>query len=554
MNGLTNGSLSLLNDLYQLTMAYGYWKHGLHGTRAAFHLSFRALPFHGGFAIACGLGTAREWLQEFGFTEGDCQYLSTLEGADGNPLFEPGFLQYLRELRLELDIDAIEEGEVVFAHEPLLRVEGPILHCQLVETALLSILNFQTLIATKAARVCLAARGEAVLEFGARRAQGLDGALSASRAAYIGGVGATSNVLAGKVWGIPVRGTHAHSWVMLFPDELSAFEAYAQALPNNCTFLVDTYDTLEGVRHAIEVGRELRRAGHELSGIRLDSGDLAYLSMEARRLLDEAGFEQANVVASNDLDEGTIESLKGQGARVNVWGVGTNLVTGGSQSALGGVFKLSAIERDGAWQPRLKLSEQTAKVSLPGRLQVRRFFRAPASSAEFKAAGEGNNVAAISGEPNRVAQPRVPLVPEASGSVGAVSMGVVNVADAIFDVDAGLRGEPIVIVHPGDPLRRRTVEAGLAWRDLLRPWFRDGQPLEPLEPSRASESELSHAEPGQSERRQGEVRQARARAARSLGELHPAIKRALNPHEFPAGLEESLHENRARLILEARGK
>ncbi len=517
MNGLTNASLSLLNDLYQLTMAYGYWKNGLHNTRAAFHLSFRSLPFHGGFAIACGLGTAREWLQEFRFAPDDCAYLSTLEGGDGKPLFEPEFLKYLQELRLDLDIEAIEEGEVVFAHEPLLRVEGPILHCQLVETALLTILNFQTLIATKAARVCLAARGEAVLEFGARRAQGIDGALSASRAAYVGGVSATSNVLAGKVWDIPVRGTHAHSWVMLFPDELSAFQAYADALPNNCTFLVDTYDTLQGVRHAIEVGRELRRAGHELSGIRLDSGDLAYLSAEARRLLDEAGFERANVVASNDLDEGTVESLKLQGARINVWGVGTNLVTGGSQSALGGVFKLSAIEREGRWEPRLKLSEQTAKVSLPGRLQVRRYFRAGGSTEPLHSS-QGNNVA-------------------------GVSRGV-NVADAIFDVDEGLSGEKVVIVHPGDPLRRRTVEEGLAWRDLLLPWFRGGQPLESGDKGEAS----------QAQKRQSEVRLARERARIGLSELHPTIKRALNPHEFPAGLEESLHEKRARLILEARRK
>ena len=496
MNGLTTGSLSLLNDLYQLTMAYGYWKNGLHNTRAAFHLSFRSIPFHGGFAIAAGLGTAREWLQEFRFTPDDCEYLGTLEGADGQPLFESAFLKYLQELRLDLDIDAIEEGEVVFAHEPLLRVEGPILHCQIVETALLTILNFQTLIATKAARVCHAARGESVLEFGARRAQGLDGALSASRAAHIGGAHATSNVLAGKIWGIPVRGTHAHSWVMLFPDELSAFQAYAHALPNNCTFLVDTYDTLDGVRHAIEVGRELRESGHEMSGIRLDSGDLAYLSIEARRLLDEAGFEQANVVASNDLDEGTIESLKLQGARINVWGVGTNLVTGGDQSALGGVFKLSAIQRDGAWEPRLKLSEQTAKVSIPGRLQVRRFFRA-----------------------NQ------------------------NVADAIFDLDGGSALEKVVIVHLADPLRRRAVEPDLQWRDLLRPWFRSGQPVQSSDNSEADESEL----------RRAEVQAARARAARSLSELHPTIKRALNPHEFPAGLEESLHEKRARLILRARG-
>jgi nicotinate phosphoribosyltransferase len=516
MNGITNGSLSLLTDLYQLTMAYGYWKNGLHDTRATFHLSFRSLPFHGGFAVACGQGSAREWLESFSFTPDDCEYLQTLEGADGKPLFEDAFLKYLRELRLDLEIDAVEEGEVVFAHQPLLRVEGPILHCQIVETALLSILNFQTLIATKAARVCLAARGEPVLEFGARRAQGLDGALSASRAAFIGGASATSNVLAGKIWGIPVRGTHAHAWVMLFPSEKDAFEAYAHALPNNCTFLVDTYDTLEGVRNAIEVGLELRKSGHEMSGIRLDSGDLAYLSIEARKLLDAAGFPDANIVASNDLDEETIDSLKGQGARINVWGVGTNLVTGGAQSALGGVFKLSAVWDEGTstWQPRVKLSEQTAKTSLPGRLQVRRFFRLDSSRLSDNRDG------------NIVAQ-------EKNG------VGVLNAADAIFDVDDGMR-EGAAIVHPSDPMRRRAVEGGFEFRDLLRPWFRGGHSVEHV------------GEQGEAARRQGEAQAARDKARRSLSEFHPSIKRGLNPHEFPAGLEESLHEKRARLVLEAR--
>ena len=239
----------------------------------------------------------------------------------------------------------IPEGTIVFPHEPLLRVHGPLLQAQLLETALLNIVNFQTLVATKAARVVLAARGEPVLEFGLRRAQGIDGALAASRAAYLGGCAATSNVLAGRLYGIPVRGTHAHSWVMCFDDELEAFRAYARAMPNNCVFLVDTYDTLDGVRHAIEVGQELRRQGHEMIGIRLDSGDLAWLSIEARRMLDEAGFPKATIVASNELDEQIIASLKDQGATIGVWGVGTRLVTAYDQPALGGVYKLAAIAR-----------------------------------------------------------------------------------------------------------------------------------------------------------------------------------------------------------------
>src|ERR671914_765246 len=244
--------------------------------------------------------------------------MGTLTQIYRQPLVEPAFLDYLRDLRFTCDVDAVPEGTAVFPHEPLVRVKGPILQAQIIETPLLNLVNFQTLIATKAARVCLATKGEPVLEFGLRRAQGIDGGLSASRAAYVGGCAATSNVLAGKMYGIPVRGTHAHSWVMSFDDEMEAFEEYARALPNNCVFLVDTYDTLEGVRRAAEVGKRLRARGHEMVGIRLDSGDLAYLSIEARKILDAAGFPKAAIVASNDLDEHLIASLKEQGAKVNV--------------------------------------------------------------------------------------------------------------------------------------------------------------------------------------------------------------------------------------------
>src|SRR5262245_48739809 len=277
----------LLTDLYQLTMACAYWKEGIHEREAAFHMSFRTPPFHGGFTIACGLAEVVAYLQALRFDDSDLAYLATLSGADGKRLFDPDFLEYLRALRFVCDVDALPEGTVVFPHEPLLRVQGPILQAQLIETALLNCINFQTLIATKAARICLAARGEPVVEFGFRRAQGVDGGMTATRAAYVGGCAGTSNVLAGKIYGIPVRGTHAHSWVLAFNNELEAFQAYAQAMPANSTFLVDTYDTLQGVRHAVEVGKELRRHGHELAGIRLDSGDLAFLSIQARRILDE---------------------------------------------------------------------------------------------------------------------------------------------------------------------------------------------------------------------------------------------------------------------------
>jgi len=367
-------SLSLLTDLYQLTMAFGYWKADKINQEAVFSLFFRQAPFSSGYAIAAGLGTVLEYIEDLHFSDSDLSYLATLKGNDGNILFDQAFLDYLGDLRFECDIDAMPEGTLVFPHEPLLRVQGPLLHCQILETALLNIINFQTLIATKSSRVCQATQGDPVLEFGLRRAQGIDGALSASRAAYIGGCAATSNVLAGKLYGIPVKGTHAHSWIMSFASEDEAFRAYAEAMPNNCIFLVDTFDTLKGVKKAIEMGQWLREKGHQLVGIRLDSGEFISLSQSARKMLDEAGFEEARIVASNDLDEHLIDELKAAGAKINVWGVGTKLVTAYEQAALGGVYKLTAIRSPGEeWQYRLKLSEEAIKISNPGLLQVRRF-------------------------------------------------------------------------------------------------------------------------------------------------------------------------------------
>jgi nicotinate phosphoribosyltransferase len=370
------GSLALLTDLYQLSMACGYWKTGAAEREAAFHLTFRRPPFAGGYAIAAGIGPALAYLRRLRFTEDDLAYLATIPDATGAPLFPAELLAYLGAMRFSCTVDAVPEGSLVFAHEPIIRITGPILQAQLVETALLTMVNFQTLIATKASRIVAAAKGAPVLEFGLRRAQGIDGGLAAARAAYIGGAAATSNVLAGKLFGIPVKGTHAHSWVMFHGDELASFRAYADALPGNCTFLVDTYDTLDGVRNAIVVGKELRARGHELQGIRLDSGDLAHLSIEARKLLDDAGFPKARIVASNDLDEYLIGSLQEQGARVDTWGVGTKLVTAFDQPALGGVYKLGAVREGGAWRDVIKLSEQPIKISNPGILQVRRLRRA----------------------------------------------------------------------------------------------------------------------------------------------------------------------------------
>jgi nicotinate phosphoribosyltransferase len=419
---------ALLTDLYQLTMAFGYWKTGMASQEAVFHLFFRSQPFKGGFSVACGLSDAIAYLRSLKFEEDDLAYLGTLKGRDGKPLFEAAFLDYLRTLEWNLEVDGVPEGTVVFPHEPLLRVQGSLLQCQLVETALLNLINFQTLIATKAARVCLAADGDPVVEFGLRRAQGVDGGLSASRASYVGGCTATSNVLAGQRFGIPVRGTHAHSWIMAFDTEEQAFRAYAEALPNNVIFLVDTYDTLRGVEHAIEMGRWLRERGHELGGVRLDSGDLAWLSIEARRLLDAAGFHETAILATNDLDEQTIASLKQQGARINIWGVGTRLVTAYDQPALGGVYKLSAIRKNGGpWQHRVKLSEQAAKVSTPGLQQVRRFT----ARGEF-------------------------------------------LGDMIYDLDsAALPGR--TIVDRLDPTRRKLIPDDAESEDLLVPIFRGGQ-------------------------------------------------------------------------------
>lgn len=365
----------LLTDLYQLTMAYGYWKLNMHEQDAVFQQIYRKNPFNSNYALCCGLGSVIDFLAHWRFQQDELTYLATLKDAQDKPLFPQDFLDYLAQLTFTCDIDAIPEGTIVFPHLPLLRIQGPLLQCQLLESSLLNFINFQTLIATKASRVCRAAAGEPVIEFGLRRAQGPDGALSASRAAYIGGCVATSNVLAGKIFDIPVKGTHAHSWVTAFANELEAFQAYASIMPHNCVLLVDTFNTVEGVMNAIKVGQQLRESGAELIGIRLDSGDMADLSTKARKLLDEAGFHNTSILASNSLDEYTIERLKQQHANISSWGIGTHLVTAYDHPALDGVYKLSALrDKNGEWLYKLKLSEQAVKISNPGCLQVRRFF------------------------------------------------------------------------------------------------------------------------------------------------------------------------------------
>ncbi len=370
------GKSALLTDFYQLTMAYGFWKAGFDDRESVFHLFFRRAPFQGGYCVSCGLNDVIEFIEQFKFKQSDLEYLATIKGNDGKPLFEEGFLHYLYKINFSCDVDAVPEGTIVFPYEPIIRVRGPIVQCQILETPLLNMINFPTLIATKAARICRAAQGDPVLEFGMRRAQGIDGAMTASRAAYIGGCNATSNVLAGKKYGIPVRGTIAHSWIMAFEDEIEAFDTYADIMPNNCILLVDTYSTLDGVAKAIAVGQRLKKKGYQLSGIRLDSGDLAYLSIESRKMLDKNGFEDTKILASNDLDERIIQSLKIQQARIDIWGVGTRLVTAYDQPALDGVYKLSAIRNSsGEWEYRIKISEQSAKVTTPGIQQIRRYYR-----------------------------------------------------------------------------------------------------------------------------------------------------------------------------------
>ncbi len=362
--------LALLTDLYELTMTAAYLKEHQRDQEVCFEYFFRDLPPHAGFAVAAGLHPFLDYLEHLRFTEEDIAYLDTLS------LFDKEFFSYLRDFRPMCTVHAVPEGTVVFPNEPLVQVCGLISEVQMLETALLNMLNYQTLIATKAARICLAAEGDPVLEFGLRRAHGPDGGLSGSRAAYIGGCSSTSNVLAGKVYDIPVSGTHAHSWVMSFPAELDSFRAFARNYPNNCILLVDTYDTIEnGVPNAIRVFKEMRARGMDVRpAIRLDSGDLAKLSKMAHHMMAEAGLEDPLIVASNDLEEDLIADLKRQGAKINAWGVGTHLITARDSPSLNGVYKLVAVRKGARWLPRIKISSNIQKATDPGAKRVVRYY------------------------------------------------------------------------------------------------------------------------------------------------------------------------------------
>ena len=381
----------LFTDLYQLTMLAGYHRHGLHDREATFDLYFRRAPFEGAYAVWAGLEDALAYLSEVRFTDEHIAYLRSLE------LFDASFLTYLRGWRFRGRVTAFPEGSVVFPNEPLLTVTAALGEAQLVETALLNVVNFQTLVATKAARAVAAARGSphggSVVEFGARRAQGPNGALSAARAAFIGGAAGTSNVVAGMTFGIPVVGTHAHAWVEAFPSELDAFRAYADTFPDASVLLLDTYDTLaSGLPNAIRVARELAERGRKLQGVRLDSGDLAYLSCRVREALDAAGFPDVRIVASNDLDEFVIDSVIREGGRVDVYGVGTRLVTGGGAGggALGGVYKLVQLGE----VPKMKLTADRAKATVPGRKRVWRAVGRDGRAAMDVVALDGERVTA----------------------------------------------------------------------------------------------------------------------------------------------------------------
>jgi len=453
------------------------------------------------------LATAIDFLRAFHFTDTEVDYLGSQRGNDGKPLFDSRFLDYLRGLQLTCDVDAIPEGTLVFPNEPLIRIIGPIIECQLLETALLNIFNFQSLIATKAARVCLAAEHDPVIEFGLRRSQGVDGGLTAARAAYIGGCAGTSNLQAGQQFGIPVSGTQAHSWIMFFENEREAFQSYARAMPNNCIFLVDTYNSIEGIRHAIEIGSELRRQGHEMIGVRLDSGDRVALSIKARRMLDKAGFANAKIVCSGDLDEYMIRDLKQRGAKIDAWGVGTKLSTGQPDAALGGIYKLGAIRLPGGeWQYRIKLSEESAKASVPGSLQVRRFHE---PDRRFMAD-------AIYETDHGVSEPCEIVDPETNDRLTiSDASAIASVGEAV-----GFPRDDNVVPYSGPA----------HFTDLLVPIFRGGQ--------------LVYKPPS--------IETSRDHLRKQLSCAPPEILQLNHPTPYKIGLERSLHELRSKIITRVR--
>ncbi len=428
---MSERNLTLLTDLYELTMMQGYFKEEEKNVNAIFDMFYRRNPDGNGYAVSCGLEQVIELIENFHFSDADIEYLNSLG------IFDADFLEYLRDFRFTGDIDAIPEGNVMFPREPVIKVKAPIMQAQLIETALLNIINHQSLIATKASRVVHAAAGDGVMEFGLRRAQGPDAGIYGARAAVIAGCVGTSNVLAGQMFDIPVMGTHAHSWIMSFEDELSAFRAYAKIYPDNCLLLIDTYDTLKsGLPHAIQVFKEMREAGIPLKkyGIRMDSGDLAYLSKKVKKAFDEAGFPNPVISASNDLDENLIASLKVQGATINSWGVGTNLITSKDTPAFGGVYKMAAMEdpSTGEFVPKIKISENSEKVTNPGDKVIYRIY---------------------------------------SNDTGKLVADLIALADEKYDT-----GEDLLLFDPVETWKKTLLKAGTyRMKPLMIPVFRGGK-------------------------------------------------------------------------------
>ncbi len=480
-------NLTLLTDLYELTMMQGYFRNMDRNETVIFDAFYRSNPNGGGYAIAAGLEQLIQYIKELHFAPQDIEYLAGLN------IFDRDFLDYLANFRFSGSIYAIPEGTVIFPREPIAKVIAPIMEAQLVETAILNIINHQSLIATKASRVCFAARGDGIMEFGLRRAQGPDAGTYGARAAVIGGCVGTSNVLCGQLFDVPVKGTHAHSWIMSFPDEYTAFKTYAEMYPSACILLVDTYDTLKsGVPNAIRVFQEMREAGVKLTnyGIRLDSGDLAYLSKKARKMLDAAGFPDAVISASNDLDEYLIDSLKVQGAAITSWGVGTNLITSKDWPAFGGVYKLAAImDENGSFVPKIKLSENSEKVTNPGNKTIYRIY---------------------------------------DRETGKIRADLICLVDETFSED-----EPLLLFDPLEPWKKTKLKPDTyTLREILKPVFLDGKCV--YESPR--------------------VMDIRDYCQRELSTLWDETRRLINPQEVYVDLSDKLYHIKIDLLEEMSAK
>jgi nicotinate phosphoribosyltransferase len=473
----------MATDMYNLTMAYAYWRLGRHNDQAVYHLSFRQNPFKGGFIICAGLQTAIDnIIQQFNITDEEKKYLTNLTDSNGDKLFSEDFILFLQNMQFSCDIHAVPEGTIAFPNEPLVRVSGPIIQCQLIETLLLNTIGFQSLIATKAARICLAAKNKPVVEFGMRRAHNIEGSMLASRAAFIGGCVATSNMLAGRKFNIPVRGTQSHSWITSFDKEEEAFKQYAAHTPHSMhVFLVDTYCTLKGIKTAIKVAKELQAQGRKFIGIRIDSGDLAWFSKQARSMFDQAGLKEAKIFASNEVDEYIIESIEHEGGKVDCWGVGTKLVTGGNTPSLGCVYKLSALKQKGQaeWQYKIKISEQIFKTSIPGMQQIKRFI---SDNGEY-------------------------------------------LGDMIFD-ELNETNMSTNIIDPVENTHNKNFTPSTKSKLLLKHIVKAGQLLDDF----------------------STLPEIQKFVKTELKSVHSGIKRFINPHQYPAGLEENLYKQRAQMI------